>query len=85
MTPLFKACDCGSSEVVLNLIQHGASLDITDKGGRNCLHYAASGGHDFILKTLLDRGVSANSLDENKLRDYSISTRLNVMMHLFSS
>ena len=52
--------------MVLALLQHGASVQLLDGDGRSCLHWAASGGHDFILTTLLHHGLEVDIMDETR-------------------
>lgn len=63
-SPLFRACERGHSETVVVLLHNGASVDLRDTSGRNCLHWAASGGHTTICSYLLHRGLPADSVDE---------------------
>ena len=39
-TPLFRACEMGHTEVVVTLLNAGASVDIVDADGRAPLHWS---------------------------------------------
>lgn len=41
-------------------------IDLIDNDGRSCLHWAASGGHEFIVTTLLHNGLPVDTLDNEK-------------------
>ena len=60
---LFRACERGHTEVVVVLLDAGASVTLTDDSGRCALHWAASGGHSAICSSLLHQGISADSAD----------------------
>ena len=44
-TPLFRACEMGHTEVVVTLLNAGASVDIVDADGRAPLHWYVLGLH----------------------------------------
>ena len=43
LTPLFLAVMAGDLEIAQLLLNHGASVHLTDKDGDTCLHFAALG------------------------------------------
>ena len=56
-TPVLCASWKGHTEAVDCLLQHGARLDIQDKDGRTCLHWAADHDHVDTIKTLLEVSI----------------------------
>ena len=58
----------GDLKAVEMLIRRGIDLTVTDKQGRNCLHFAASSsnpGYPTLITMLLKYGFDPNSLDYN--------------------
>ena len=51
MTPLMMAVWTGRYEIVEFLVNEGASLEVVDKEGDNCLHYSAM-GYAFFLEAI---------------------------------
>ena len=49
------------------LLDYGASVDDRGRYGLTALHYAVRGGKLPLIKLLLERGASANALDEDGL------------------
>ena len=45
----------GHKEVVLSLLNHGASINIKNNYGRTALMYASDRGHNEVVLSLLDR------------------------------
>lgn len=64
-TPLHRAAYCGHSDVASLLLKRGANPAICDCDARNCLHKAAEGGHENLVKTIIehDADKSCNSKD----------------------
>ncbi|KAH8423179.1 uncharacterized protein LDX57_000933 [Aspergillus melleus] len=60
---LLKAASCGQLQILVLLVQSGASYTTTDRRKRTGLHHAASGGWHEIVDRLLDLGVDANTVD----------------------
>ncbi len=54
-------------QVVTLLLQHGASIDDTDKIGNSVLMYAAMGGNVQIAKLLVDRGASPDTVNSHSV------------------
>ena len=60
------ACIIGDMKAVEMLIGSGTDLTVTDKQGRNCLHFAAASsnpGSPDLVTMLLNHGFDPNSLD----------------------
>ncbi len=56
--PLLAACQSGHLDIVIYLLERGASLDAVDPlSCRNALSYAAIEGHVPVVKELLVRGM----------------------------
>ena len=51
------AADSGNRQVILALVNAGASLSIGDEAGRMPLYLAAMKGHIEVVKLLLDKGA----------------------------
>ncbi|KAK0063846.1 ankyrin repeat and KH domain-containing protein 1 [Biomphalaria pfeifferi] len=60
-TALFFCCSRGYFELARLLIDHGASLSVTDKSQATPLHGAADNGHLEIVRLLLLRGANVNA------------------------
>lgn len=57
-TPIFDAAAAGSTEAVLTLLAHGASVQALDLDGRAPLHAAIEGGHTAVCSALLAGGAN---------------------------
>jgi ankyrin repeat protein len=57
-TPLMWASYSGHLRIVWLLLMDGYDADDLDPMGNNCLHLAASSGHDAILQILVDDGAN---------------------------
>lgn len=77
-SPLKIATTCGKREAVHFLLEAGADLSVNVKNRFNTslLHAAAKGGDVEIIKTMLSRGLDANSKDSNG-RTPSMIAKLN--------
>ena len=62
-TLLMRAALRGHEEVVLELLENGASVDAADVHGRTALHNASMRGHAEIVRHLLQYGANARSRD----------------------
>ena len=60
-TPLHYACCGGYEDVVVTLLDAGASIEETNENGHTPLMEAASAGHVGVAKILLDRGAGINT------------------------
>lgn len=60
-TALMEASLGGHAAIVEVLIQHGCSLDSTDKDSFSALHHAAAKGHPPVANILLNNGASINT------------------------
>ncbi|KAE8144480.1 ankyrin repeat-containing domain protein [Aspergillus avenaceus] len=63
-SPLLRAVERNHGEIVPLLLDHGASLENTDRDGRTALMTAAWKGHREVLKILIARGANANAKDK---------------------
>jgi ankyrin repeat protein len=63
-TPIFKAVENNSYEVVKLLLDYGADPGIYNKGGLNSLHIAAKNGFLEVCLLLISRGLDPNMRDE---------------------
>ena len=57
-TPIFDAAAAGSTEALLALLRHGASVDVLDLGGRAPLHVAIDADHTAACSALLSGGAN---------------------------
>jgi hypothetical protein len=58
-SPLHVACRSGSFQVVEELVNNSASVNIADCGGWTCLHVASYNGRPHIVSMLLKKGADA--------------------------
>jgi ankyrin repeat protein/tetratricopeptide (TPR) repeat protein len=66
MTPARWAAARNHFEILCALLNNGAKIGNQVKSGSPALHLAASGGHERIVKRLLEiKGVDINSVDKN--------------------
>ncbi|KAF4415810.1 Ankyrin repeat [Fusarium acutatum] len=63
MRHLHIAAHFGLAELVENLLDRGAAVDIADRTGRTPLSYAAEQGYEAIMVMLLERGAEVDSQD----------------------
>lgn len=61
--PLHIAASEGNSDIVLMLLDYGASIDCVDGEYATPLHHAASNGQTAIVRLLLDSGANPNAVD----------------------
>ena len=57
-TPIFKAVENNSYEIVKILLDYGADPSVLNKSGMNCLHIAAKNGFLEISVLLISRGLT---------------------------
>jgi len=69
-TALHYNCAGGSSQAVLYLLEHGASVNMQDQGGSTPLHWACRYGHAPIVRLLLE--AKADPDCQNSLGDTSM-------------
>lgn len=62
---IFDAVKTGNLEVVKNLIDQGADVNQTEKGGWTPLHWAALLDYLPIAQFLLERGALINQVDQD--------------------
>ena len=60
-TPLHSAACAGHTNVVKELISHGASVEVHNENGHTPLMEAASAGHVEIAQHLLEAGAGINT------------------------
>ena len=63
-TALHCAAHSGENETILELLNNGVDVDITDSGGRTPLHCATSSGHIAAMETLLSKGANVEARGE---------------------
>ena len=63
-TPMLRAVQCGSKEVIALLFKKGANPAEKTKEGWNALHLAAICGHRHLYGQLIELGVSLDELDK---------------------
>lgn len=61
--PLHIAASEGNSNIVLMLLDYGASIDCVDGRHATPLHHAASNGQTAMVKLLLDSGANPNAVN----------------------
>ena len=59
-TPLMVACSNGHVNVATYLVEHDANIQLQNKNGDTCLHYAAERGHVEVVSKLLGLGAKEN-------------------------
>ncbi len=62
---LFKACECGNSSRVHELIAQGVDVNSRNQDELTALHIAAINGHLDIVEILLGAGIDINAVDKN--------------------
>lgn len=62
---LAHACHEGYAKIVSNLLQSGASVDLTEANGQTPLFFASKHGHTEIVELLLDANADVNRVDED--------------------
>ncbi|KAF4518750.1 hypothetical protein B566_EDAN006154 [Ephemera danica] len=69
-TPLHVAAANNAVQCAENIIPllPNNNINITDRGGRTCLHHAAYNGHHEMSELLLTNGVMVNALDKQDRR-----------------
>jgi uncharacterized protein len=71
-TPLMMAALRGNLEAATELVNKGAAIN---RPGWTALHYAASGGHEAVLKLLLDKGAALEAESPNKTTPLMMASR----------
>ena len=64
-TPMLRAVQRGSKNVIALLFEKGARPDEATKEGWNALHLAAKCGHRQLYELLIEKGVSLVALDQD--------------------
>jgi len=62
-TPLYLAAQQGHTEIILKLIENGASVETVTDDKLTPLHYAAQDGHIEIVKIIIDKLIELNKID----------------------
>lgn len=62
-TPMLRAVQCGSKDVISLLFEKGANPEEKTKEGWNALHLASICGHRHLYGLLIDNGVSLDEKD----------------------
>ena len=63
LPPLHWACSNGTLELVKDLINHGADLDLKTVMGNTALHTASRGGHSAVAQILIETGLDVDAVD----------------------
>jgi ankyrin repeat protein len=74
-TPLHSASDLGHSQVVKELLDHGADVDSKNNVGSTPLHFAAMEGHVAVVNELLSPNDSTSILGKRKSRGANIDAK----------
>ena len=73
LTALHQSCIDGSDEMVMTLLEHGASVNAQDRDGWTPLHAAATCGHLSIVNILLDEGADLLAINGDGDLPYDIT------------
>jgi hypothetical protein len=73
-SPLHVACRSGSFQVVEELVNISASVNIADCGGWTCLHVASYNGRPHIVSMLLKKGADATLVNRKGETPWDIAT-----------
>ena len=60
-TPIYAAADKGHVEIVRELVNRGAGMDISNDDVRTTIYAAAKGGHVEVVRELLNCGARVDS------------------------
>lgn len=63
-TPLMVAISYHKTDTAILLIEKGAKVDVLDSSRRNALHYAAKEFSDKLFALIIEKGASANQIDQ---------------------
>eukprot|EP00922_Rhytidocystis_sp_ex-Travisia-forbesii_P050625 GHVS01075218.1.p1 GENE.GHVS01075218.1~~GHVS01075218.1.p1 ORF type:complete len:899 (+),score=258.68 GHVS01075218.1:69-2765(+) len=63
---LRRACFLGQDDVAMQCLTQGGGPDSIDAVGRTCLHYAVAGGHDNLVRLLLDGKAKVDARDHKQ-------------------
>ncbi|XP_033732060.1 transient receptor potential cation channel subfamily A member 1-like [Pecten maximus] len=75
VAPIVMASALGNNEIVKVLIDNGADVNITIRGGETPLHHAAKEGHLDVVQTLLDRNADLIAQDEKGERSLTLAAQ----------
>jgi ankyrin repeat protein len=76
---LILSAEKGHIDIVRELLNHGASVNIADEYGYTPLYAAAEEGHVEVVRVLLNHGASVNITDKNGFSPlYAADQRRNV-------
>ena len=64
-TPLGNAARNGQVKVATFLLDHGAGINVAQRGGAKALHDATRAGNRAMVELLLSRGAEVNATDDN--------------------
>lgn len=73
-SPLHIACRSGSFQVVEELVNNSASLNIADCGGWTCLHVASYNSRPHIVSMLLKKGSDATLVNRKGETSWDLAT-----------
>mmetsp|Transcript_24179 Transcript_24179/g.42972 ORF Transcript_24179/g.42972 Transcript_24179/m.42972 type:complete len:585 (+) Transcript_24179:492-2246(+) len=73
-SPLHIACRSGSFQVVEELVNNSASLNIADCGGWTCLHVASYNSRPHIVSMLLKKGADATLVNRKGETSWDLAT-----------
>jgi len=72
-TPIFFACFAGRADMVLELLQNGAEINLTEsQNSDTLLHMAVEGQHLDVAQVLLDWGADPLARNSNEVTPFSL-------------
>ena len=81
-TPLHLAVITGQTDVVVHLLQAGASPNCTDRKGLNSLHLAVVSNYTECLRALLTLGHGSVDLNAVNYEGNIVCVSVNLLSHL---
>ncbi|MGR3302530.1 MAG: ankyrin repeat domain-containing protein [Candidatus Scalindua sp.] len=75
-TPIYRAIQGKSAEMVSLLVSKGAVINMLDLNGQAPIHYAAKNGQKAVLEVLIENGANVNIHTTGSLRTYTGCTPL---------
>ncbi|OWF52231.1 uncharacterized protein LOC110448031 [Mizuhopecten yessoensis] len=75
VAPIVMASALGNNDIVKVLLDNGADVNMTIRGGETPLHHAAKEGHLDVVQTLLDKQADLNAQDEKGERSLTLAAQ----------